>query len=80
LVNHANDDPWKTILVVFNGNRNEVAFKLQPQIHWRIIALDTSINPDSTDYIYGEEIQVPGISMLMLVEDYFSPSMQFEEG
>ncbi len=80
LVNHANDDPWKTILVVFNGNRNEVAFKLQPQIHWRIIALDTSINPDSTDYIYGDEIQVPGISMLMLVEDYFSPSMQFGEG
>jgi len=46
----------------------------------RIVALDTSINPDSTDYIYGDEIQVPGISMLMLVEDYFSPSMQFEEG
>jgi pullulanase len=79
LVNHANDDSWKTILLVFNGNRGEITFKLNPQIHWRVIAWDTTINPDSTDYVSESEIKVPGISMLMLVEDYFMHPMQFEE-
>jgi pullulanase len=79
LVNNANSDGWKTILLVFNGNRHEITFKLEPQIHWRVIARDTSINPNSTDYVSGTEIKVSGISMLMLVEDYFIHPMQFPE-
>ena len=79
LVNHANGDEWKTILLVFNGNRHEIAFKLQPQIHWRVVARDMSINPGSTDYVSETEIKVSGISMLMLVEDYFVHPMQFSE-
>jgi pullulanase len=78
LVNHANGDEWKTILLVFNGNRHEISFKLQPQIHWRIVARDTTINTESTDFVSGSEIQVSGISMLMLVEDYFVHPMQFQ--
>lgn len=69
LVNHANDDDWRTILLVFNGNRNEITFGLMPHIRWRIVAFGTSIDPDSTSYISGDEIKVPAISMLMLVED-----------
>ncbi len=69
LVNHANDDDWRTILLVFNGNRNEITFGLMPHIRWRIVAYGTSIDPDSTSYISGDEIKVPAISMLMLVED-----------
>jgi len=78
LVNHANSDEWKTILLVFNGNRHEITFKLQPHIHWRIVARDTTINTESTDFVSGNEIQVSGISMLMLVEDYFVHPMQFQ--
>ena len=78
LVNHANGDEWKTILLVFNGNRHEITFKLQAQTHWRIVARDTTINTESTDFVSGNEIQVSGISMLMLVEDYFVHPMQFQ--
>lgn len=69
LVNHANDDRWRTILLVFNGNRHQINFNLASQIPWRIIARDTTIDPDSTNYTSGSEIEVSGISMLMLVED-----------
>ena len=77
LVNHANGDEWKTILLIFNGNRNPVTFKLDSQISWRIIARDAIINPESNEYVSASEIVVPEISMLMLIEDYFSPAMQF---
>lgn len=77
LINHANGDPWKTILVIFNGNRTPITFKLDPQVSWRIIARGTIINTESTEYISASEIVVPEISMLLLTEDYFSPAMQF---
>ncbi|HZL10455.1 MAG TPA: type I pullulanase [Prolixibacteraceae bacterium] len=79
LVNHANDDKWRTILLVFNGNRQPVTFKLTPNIPWRIIARDITINPDSTEYATETEIEVPAISMLMLVEDYFTHPIPFSE-
>ena len=69
LVNHANDDEWRTILLVFNGNRYEILFELMPHIRWRIVAHDTSIDPASTNYTSGTEISVPAISMMILVED-----------
>jgi len=79
LVNHANGDAWRTILLVFNGNREEITFKLQSHISWRVVARDTTINQHSTDYISASEIKVSGISMLMLVEDYFTHPMPFPE-
>lgn len=69
LINHANDDECRTILLVFNGNRNAISFKLQPHIKWRIIANEAGINPESQEYTSGTEIQVSGISMTILVED-----------
>jgi len=69
LVNHANGDSWQTILLVFNGNSEEITFKLNPDIQWKIVAWDIQINPDSTELISGTEINVSGISMLMLVQD-----------
>lgn len=69
LVNHANGDPWRTIQIIFNGNPEPVKFGLMPHIAWRIVARGTSIRPDSTDYIQANEIEVEGISMMMLVED-----------
>ncbi len=69
LVNHANDDDWRTIMLVFNGNREAITFKIKTHIRWRIVAQGTTINPDSTEYVSAHKIEVPGISMLMLVED-----------
>ena len=79
LVNHANDDKWKTILIVFNGNRQAIPFKLSTPTQWRIVAKGTMINQDSVEYFSGEEIEVPGISMMMLVEDYFIHNIQFSD-
>ena len=69
LVNHANNDDWRTILIAFNGNRTEIPFKIKKHINWRIIAHNTTINTESTVYSNGDEINIPAISMLMLVED-----------
>jgi len=69
LVNHANEDRWRTILLVFNGNPQPITFKLADHIPWRVVARDTTINLEGTEYISGTEIEVSGISMLMLVED-----------
>jgi pullulanase len=69
LVNHANDDEWRTILLIFNGNRSEISFELMPHIKWRIVAQDNLIDTESTRFVEGTAIKVGGISMLMLVED-----------
>jgi pullulanase len=69
LVNHANGDSWRTILLIFNGNREPVKFNLMPQIRWRIVAQNATINPESKEYAPESEIEVSGISMIMLVED-----------
>ena len=69
LVNHANEDKWRTILLVFNGTRQPITVKLTDHIAWRVVARDTTINWESTEYISETEIEVSGISMLMLVED-----------
>ena len=69
LINHANGDEWRTVLLVFNGNRTEIKFKLMPHINWRVVAHDEIIDTNSNRFVEGTEIMVPGISMLMLVED-----------
>lgn len=79
LTNHANGDPWKTILLVFNGNRHSINFRIPVQAKWRIVGRDTTIDPVSAQYFSGTEIEVPGISMLMLVEDYFMHNILFAD-
>jgi pullulanase len=79
LTNHANGDPWKTILLVFNGNRYSIKFRIPTQANWRVVARDTAIDPDSAEYFSEKEIEVSGISMLMLVEDYFMHNIQFSD-
>ncbi len=69
IVNHANGDAWRTIMLIFNGNRKEITFNLMPHIRWRIVAQDMEIHADSTDYVEGNTIEVAAISLLMLVED-----------
>lgn len=69
LVNHANDDEWRTILIVFNGNKKSIQFPIKGHIKWRMVAHDTTIDEESEIYPQGDEIEVAGISMLMMVED-----------
>ena len=69
LVNHANDDDSRTILIVFNGNRKSISFPIKGHIRWRMIAYGTTIDEESKIYPEGDEIEVAGISMLIMVED-----------
>lgn len=69
LVNHANDDEWRTILIVFNGNAKSILFPIKGHIKWRLVAHNTIIDEESEIYPEGNEIEVSGISMLILVED-----------
>jgi pullulanase len=69
LVNHANDDDWRTILVVFNGNTQSINFPIKGHINWRIVAQDNTIDELGQIYPEGDEIEISGISMLMMVED-----------
>lgn len=80
LVNHANGDNWKTILLIFNGNPQAIKYPLPATpLKWRIVAHDTHIDPESSGYFSGNEIEVSGISMLMLVEDYYMHNIHFND-
>jgi pullulanase len=69
LVNHANNDEWRTILIIFNGNAQSIKFSTKKHITWRVVAHNTIIDEESTIYSKGKEVEVSGISMLMMVED-----------
>jgi len=69
LVDHANGDTWKSIFVVFNGNRNSIKIRVPNVSRWRVVAKDTAINFEGKDYFSGNEVEVLPTSMLMFVED-----------
>jgi len=43
LTNHVNDEPWKDILVIFNGNRKPVRVEI-PVGEWTVVCHDGVIN------------------------------------
>lgn len=69
LVDHANGDKWKSILVVFNGNRNPVKLRIPEAAKWRVVAKDAKIDLASKSYLSGKEIEVSATSMMLFVED-----------
>lgn len=69
LVDHANGDTWKSILVVFNGNRNPVKFRVPEASKWRVVAKDAKIDLSGKTYFSGTDIEVSATSMLLFVED-----------
>ena len=69
LVNHANEDDWRTILIIFNGNSHSIQFPVKEHIKWRMVAYGNTIDEESTIYPEGNKIEVSGISMLIMVED-----------
>ncbi|HET6560116.1 MAG TPA: type I pullulanase [Prolixibacteraceae bacterium] len=69
LTNHANNDPWKTIQVIFNAKRHSIIFPLRDQVRWRLVAFENTIDENSTIYPEKKTIEVAAISMMILVED-----------
>jgi len=69
LVNHANEDEWRTIQIVFNGNNHGILFPIKEHINWRLVAHEAVIDEESVIYPIGDSIEISGISMMILVED-----------
>jgi len=57
---HANNDMWKDIVVVLNGNRNEIDFIL-PAGEWTAACFDGKIDLQSTNVMQGN-IKIPKTS------------------
>ena len=60
-------DKWKRILVILNGNTEGGRFKI-PVGKWRIVADGETVNMKSKRDFKGDEIIVPPISAMILVE------------
>ncbi len=66
--NHANGDAWKNITVIFNGNREAKTVHL-PAGKWRVVMEGDAINEKGIREITGPNVEVPGISAMILVEE-----------
>jgi pullulanase len=60
-------DSWKRILVILNGHTEGGRFKI-PHGQWRIILDGETVNMDSKRDFKGDEILVPPIAAMILVE------------
>jgi len=69
LTDNANGDSWKTIRLIFNGNKSDVEFPMPHDKIWKIVACNQEINSSGIEVYSGNQINVPAISMLMLVAE-----------
>ena len=60
-------DKWQRILVILNGNTEGGRFKI-PKGKWRIVGDGETINVKSKRDFKGDEIIVPPVSAMILVE------------
>ncbi|QOD60433.1 type I pullulanase [Polaribacter haliotis] len=65
LNNSANNDSWKTILVIFNAQKNVVNYKLEKS--WKVAVLGDSFDFDGKESVFGS-FNVPETSMVILFE------------
>jgi len=65
LTNHANGDEWKHIIVILNGNLNEVSVDI-PQGTYTAVLRNGMINLDGLGRFQGGEIKISGSSALVL--------------
>ena len=67
LINHANDDKWKDIIVIYNPHEESKTIHLPPG-KWHIAVNDKQAGTETikgTEEITGK-VEVPGISMMVL--------------
>src|ERR1035437_8676290 len=65
LSNHVNDEVWKDILVIYNGNRKSVAVQI-PEGEWNLICHDGQINLSGIKHIdYTSFVVAPSSASIM---------------
>jgi pullulanase len=68
LRDHANGDPWKSILLLFNGNNYSVEYETQEQ-RWLIVAQNGEIQPNGLGHVTTSRVRLHPISMMILAEE-----------
>jgi pullulanase len=68
LIDHANGDSWKTILVLFNGNNYSVEFEISEK-KWLIVAQNGQIQPHGMGHVTTNIVRLHPISMMILAEE-----------
>ena len=64
LSNHANNDPWRRIIVLLNGNNYSVELEI-PNENWLIIAQNGEIFPNGAGYTKTGLVRIHPISMMI---------------
>jgi len=66
IAGNANNDSWSAILVIYNSNNMSMKLEI-PQGDWTLVADGSQINEHGIKQIVGNYIEVPEISMTILV-------------
>ncbi len=68
LSNHVNDEIWKDILVIYNGNRKSVSVEI-PEGEWNLVCHDGQINLSGISQInYTNFVVAPSSASIMYVQ------------
>jgi len=68
LKDNANGDPWKTILLLFNGNNYSVEFEIREK-RWLIVAQNGELSPKGMGHVTTSKVRLHPISMMILAEE-----------
>ncbi len=68
LTDHANGDPWKNILLFYNGNNYSVDLEIQEK-RWLIVAQNGEIQPQGMGHVTTSKIKLHPVSMMILAEE-----------
>ena len=69
LKNHAGDDEWEEIVVLFNGNEEMQKVEL-PTDNWEVVVNGKHAGVQALEVIKGNEVVVEGRSAMVLVKTY----------
>jgi pullulanase len=68
LCNHPNNDRWRRILVLLNGNNYSVEYEI-PMENWLIVAQNGEIKPNGFGYTRTSLVRLHHISMMILAAE-----------
>lgn len=68
LLDHANGDRWKNIVVIFNGNRSAQKLNI-PTGNWQVVLDDGAYAEKGLLPLRGQTVEVAAISALILAEE-----------
>ncbi len=67
LIDHANGDAWKNVMVLLNGNTADRTIQL-PAGHWTLAANGEDVNEKGIRQVTGSNLTVPGTTAYVLYE------------